>query len=170
MDAQLTSQAFNAREFRDALACFASGVTVVTTQGVEHVYGMTASAFTSVSIDPPLVLVCVTSGTRGSESIEQNRVFAVNVLSVEQEPLSRYFASKDRPRGKEAFAQVPHRTEVTGSPILDGVGAFLDCRLADSYLAGDHVIFIGEVLALGMNPDVLPLVFHRSQYRFLSGT
>src|SRR5713101_8406765 len=139
------SQAFNSREFRSALGVFATGVTVVTTQGPEHAYGLTANAFSSVSLDPPLILVCVNSGTRGSESIEQNRVFAVNILTSEQEAVSRYFASRDRPRGKEAFSEIAHRTEVTGSPILDGVAAYLDCRLAASHLAGDHVIFIGEV-------------------------
>jgi flavin reductase (DIM6/NTAB) family NADH-FMN oxidoreductase RutF len=160
------SQAFNSREFRSALGAFATGVTVVTTQGPEHSYGLTANAFSSVSLDPPLVLVCVNSGTRGSESIEQNRVFAVNILSAEQEPLSRYFASKERPRGKDAFSEITHRTEVTGSPIIDGVAAYLDCRLAASHLAGDHVIFIGEVMALGVDLNGKPLVFHQGQYRY----
>jgi len=160
------SQAFNSREFRSALGAFATCVTVVTTQGPEHSYGLTTNAFSSVSLDPPLVLVCVNSGTRGSESIEQNRVFAVNILSVEQEPLSRYFASKERPRGKDAFSEITHRTEVTGSPILEGVTAYLDCRLAASHLAGDHVIFIGEVMALGVDLDSKPLVFHQGQYRY----
>jgi flavin reductase len=161
-------QAFNTREFRSALGSFATGVTVITTRGEDEAYGLTANAFSSVSLDPPLVLVCVISGTRGSESIQENGVFAVNILGSEHEPYSRYFASKDRPRGKEAFGQIPHRTEVTGSPILEGVAGYLDCRLHASHPAGDHVIFIGEVVAIGTNPDARPLLFHGGQYRYLS--
>src|SRR5437773_1202712 len=122
-----TQQAFSTRDFRSTLGAFATGITVVTTQGPDHAYGLTANAFTSVSLDPPLVLVCVANGTRGSESIQQNGVFAVNILGADQEPYSRFFASRDRPRGYEAFSQVPHRTEITGSPILEGVAGYLDC-------------------------------------------
>jgi flavin reductase (DIM6/NTAB) family NADH-FMN oxidoreductase RutF len=164
----IAPQAFNSREFRSALGAFATGVTVVTTRGPEHSYGLTANAFSSVSLDPPLILVCVNSGTRGSESIEQNRVFAVNILSVEQEPLSRYFASKERPHGKDAFREIAHRTEVTGSPVLEGAAAYLDCRLAASHPAGDHVIFIGEVVALGIDQTTKPLLFHQGQYRYFA--
>jgi flavin reductase (DIM6/NTAB) family NADH-FMN oxidoreductase RutF len=166
----LVQQPFNSREFRAALGSFATGVTVVTTSGAGHAYGLTANAFSSVSLDPPLVLVCVNNGTRGSESIETNGVFAVNILSADQEPLSRYFATRDRPRGPEAFSHIPHRSETTGSPILEGVAAYLDCRLAARYLAGDHVIFIGDVMAIGLAPDVEPLLFHQGQYRYFSPT
>jgi flavin reductase len=162
-----TQQAFNSRDFRAALGSFATGVTVVTTQGPEHAYGLTANAFSSVSLDPPLVLVCVANGTRGSESIQENGVFAVNILGADQEPYSRYFASRDRPRGREAFSQIPHRIEITGSPILEGVAGYLDCRLATGHAAGDHVIFIGEVVALGFDPNARPLLFHQGQYHYL---
>jgi flavin reductase (DIM6/NTAB) family NADH-FMN oxidoreductase RutF len=163
-------QAFNGREFRSALGTFATGVTVVTTQGSDEAYGLTANAFSSVSLDPPLILVCVINGTRGSDSILQNGVFAVNILGSEQEPYSRYFASRDRPRGKEAFGQIPHRTEITGSPILEGVAGYLDCRVHASHQAGDHLIFIGEVVGLGLDPEARPLVFHGGQYRYLTET
>ena len=160
-------QPFTAREFRDALSAFATGVTVITTQGTDHLYGMTANAFSSVSLDPPLVLVCVKSATEGSHAIERNGVFAVNVLGSEQEAISRYFASRDRPRGQDAFKEISHRRGATGSPILDGVAAFLDCRLAAAHLAGDHVIFIGEVGSLGVDPTIRPLLFHHGRYRHL---
>jgi flavin reductase len=114
------------------------------------------------------VLICAISGSQGSEAIQRNGVFAVNVLGAEQEPLSRYFASRDRPRGVEGFSQIPHRQGVTGSPILEGVAAHLDCRLVASRDAGDHVVFVGEVLALESNPDVQPLLFHAGRYRHLS--
>ena len=159
---------FSSREFRGALGAFATGVTVITTRGPDHDYGMTANAFSSVSLDPPLILVCVISGTEGAATIARNGVFAVNILGEDQEPLSRYFASKDRPRGQAAFAQVSHRRSATGSPIIDGTAAYLDCRLAASHEAGDHVIFIGEVMALEVDSGVRPLLFHGGRYRYLA--
>jgi flavin reductase len=156
---------FTSKDFRSAVGSFATGVTVVTTRGEEHAYGMTANAFSSVSLDPPLVLVCVISQSEGSEQIQRNGCFAVNILHAEQEPLSRYFASRDRPRGRDAFREVPHRTAATSSPILEGAIGYMDCRLHADHEAGDHRIFIGEVLELGFDPDGQPLVFHGGQYR-----
>jgi flavin reductase len=155
---------FSSTELRSVLGAFATGVTVITSRGSEHAYGMTANAFTSVSLDPPLVLVCVNSGTTGTQTIERNRTFAVNVLGTHQEPISRYFAARDRPRGSEAFDEIPHRSAVTGCPIIEGAAAYLDCRLAASHEAGDHVIHIGEVLAVGIDEDVTPLLFHHGRY------
>jgi len=155
---------FNGADFRRVVGAFATGVTVITSRGEEHAHGMTANAFSSLSLDPPLVLVCVISGTTGATTIERNLAFAVNILGVDQEPLSRYFASKDRPRGAAAFEEIPHGTAVTGSPVLEGAAAFLDCRLAAVHEAGDHVIFVGEVLAIGADPDVEPLLFHGGGY------
>lgn len=140
---------------------------MVTTRGEEHAYGMTANAFTSVSLDPPLVLVCVISPSEGSEHIKRNRCFAINILHAEQEPLSRFFASRDRPRGRDAFRDVPHRHAASGSPILDGAIGYLDCRLHVSHDAGDHEIFIGEVLELGSEPEGEPLVFHGGRYKLV---
>jgi flavin reductase (DIM6/NTAB) family NADH-FMN oxidoreductase RutF len=159
--------AFSSKDFRDTIGAFATGITVITTRGEQHAYGMTANAFSSVSLDPPLVLVCTIARSEGSEHLRRNRVFAVNVLGVDQEPLSRYFASKDRPRGRDAFTGVAHRVATSGSPILDGAAAYLDCRLHAEHAAGDHDIFIGEVLELGASDGAEPLVFHRGQYRLL---
>lgn len=160
--------AFSGSDFRKALGSFPTGVTVITTRGEGHDYGMTATAFSSVSLDPPLVLVCVITRNEGAELIPRNGVFAVNILSVEQEPISNYFASRDRPRGRDALSEVPHREEATGAPVLEGVAAFLDCRLVGTHEEGDHLIFIGEVAALGFYPDVEPLIFHGSGYRRLA--
>lgn len=153
--------------FRDTLAAFATGVTVITTRGVEHPAGMTASAFSSVSLDPPLVLICVGNTASASEEIPGSGTFAVNILGAHQEPLSRYFASKDRPRGADAFRDIPHRRLASGSPILDGVAGYVDCSVHQRHEAGDHWIFVGEVLALGCDPEVPPLLFHAGQYRLL---
>jgi flavin reductase (DIM6/NTAB) family NADH-FMN oxidoreductase RutF len=161
-------QTFSGKEFRSTVGAFATGVTVVTTRGEEHAYGMTANAFSSVSLDPPLILVCVISPSEGAEHISRNRVFAVNILTTEQEPLSRYFASRDRPRGQDAFRDVPHRFAASGSPILEGSAAFLDCRLHATHEAGDHLIFIGEVLELEVADGHEPLLFHGGGYRLLA--
>jgi flavin reductase (DIM6/NTAB) family NADH-FMN oxidoreductase RutF len=156
---------FTSTDFRATVGSFATGVTVVTTRGEEHAYGMTANAFSSVSLDPPLVLVCVMAHSEGSQHIEKNGCFAVNILRADQEPLSRYFASRDRPRGRDAFSEVPHRTAATGSPLLEGAIGYLDCRLHSAHEAGDHQIFIGEVLELGTEPDGQPLLFHGGKYK-----
>jgi flavin reductase (DIM6/NTAB) family NADH-FMN oxidoreductase RutF len=156
---------FTTKDFRSAVGSFATGVTVVTTRGEQHAYGMTANAFSSVSLDPPLVLVCVMADSEGSTHIHRNRCFAVNILHAEQEPLSRYFASRDRPRGRDAFRDVPHRLLSSGSPILEGAIGYLDCRLHADHAAGDHEILIGEVLELGFDAAGQPLVFHGGQYR-----
>lgn len=163
------SAGFTSKDFRTAVGTFATGVTVVTTMGAEHGYGMTANAFTSVSLDPPLVLVCVISPSEGAKHIDANRCFAVNILHAEQEPISRYFASRDRPRGGDAFVEVAHRVGASGSPILDGAVGYLDCRLHASHDAGDHQIFIGEVLELGFDAEGAPLVFHGGGYKLVGG-
>lgn len=155
---------FSSGDFRSALGVFATGVTVITSRSSEHAYGMTANAFSSLSLDPPLVLVCVISGTTGEQTIEKNRSFAVNILGAHQEAISRFFSWRDRPQGAEAFQEIPHSESATGCPIIEGVAGYLDCRLAAAHQAGDHVIFVGEVLALGFDQDVEPLVFHGGSY------
>jgi flavin reductase len=156
---------FSSTDFRLALGAFATGVTVITTLGDgEHAYGMTANAFSSLSLDPPLVLVCVVGGTPGAEAIEHSGSFAVNILGAHQEPISRYFSWRDRPRGASSFTEIPHHTAVTGCPLIKGAAAYLDCRLHDTHEAGDHVIYIGEVLALGIDDTARPLLFHAGKY------
>jgi flavin reductase (DIM6/NTAB) family NADH-FMN oxidoreductase RutF len=159
------TNAFSSRDLRNALGCFATGVTVITTSLDGHDYGMTANAFSSVSLDPPLVLICVVNGTEGCESITTNGIFAVNVLAAHQEPLSRFFSSKDRPRGAEGFADIAHRRVASGAPVLDECAAFMDCRVSAQHVAGDHTIFIGEVMAIDANPEAEPLLFHAGRYR-----
>jgi len=166
--APATAAGFSSTDFRSALGSFCTGVTVVTTANEGgHGYGMTVNAFSSVSLDPPLVLVCAISGNQGSVEIEQNRCMAINILAVDQEPLSRYFASRDRPRGRDAFRDVDHHIGVSGAPVIHGVVAYLDCRLEQTYTVGDHEIFIGAVLDLHVEPANEPLVFHGGGYRLL---
>ena len=162
-----TKAPFDTAAFRHALGHFATGVTVITTQGAEHPYGMTANAFASVSLDPPLVLICVVNGTEGARSIRANGVFTVNILSEEQETVSRYFADSARPRGWATFERIAHTRAPTGSPLLDGIAAYFDCRLTAAHEAGDHVIFIGEVESLGTDLARKPLLFHHGRYKRL---
>jgi flavin reductase (DIM6/NTAB) family NADH-FMN oxidoreductase RutF len=167
-DQRVATPEFSGADLRQALGSFATGVTVITTRGEDHLFGMTANAFSSVSLDPPLVLVCVISGTTGAEVIERNGRFAVNILGAQQEPISRYFATKDRPRGLEAFDEIPHATAVTGCPIIEGAAGYLDCRLHAAHEAGDHIVFIGEVVAIACDAEVEPLVYHGGRYRVVS--
>ena len=153
---------------RRTLGAFATGVTVVTTHGAAGEHGMTANSFTSVSLDPPLVLLCIRTGSRGETVIATNGVFAVNVLAADQEALSLRFARRDRPCGHAAFHGVDHGRAATGSPILAGVAAYLDCRLTTVHSAGDHAILLGEVLAFQGDGERAPLVFHGGRYSTLT--
>lgn len=149
-------------EFRAALSRWASGVTIVTSAAGGRVHGMTVSAFSSVSLDPPLVLVCAdkTSDTLGV--IEKSGVFAANVLSAEQQALSNRFASKkDEHRRFEGLDWHPG---VTGSPILPGVLAALDCRVVATHDAGDHLIYVGSVESVEVSAGD-PLLYFAGSYR-----
>ena len=131
---------------RDVMSNFATGITVLTAGG-DHCHGMTANAFSSVSLQPPMVLCCVARTAQMHEAILRTRHFGVSVLSAEQENLARYFASKNRPPGLAQFEQVewfPARR--SGAPLLAGSLAWLECELAEVYHGGDHSIFLGTVL------------------------
>ena len=112
-----------------------------------------------------LMLPCLDA--TGARLVVEIGAFAVNVLSSHQEPLSRYFASKDRPRGRDAFRDVPHSEAITGCPLLEGAAAQLDWRLHAAHEAGDHKIFIGEVVGLNVDSEAQPLIFHGGGYTAL---
>ena len=133
------------RALRDVMAQFATGITVLTARG-QLAHGMTANAFTSVSLDPPMVLCCVARTARMHDAILDARSFGVSVLSTEQEHVARYFASRGREQGMAQFERVdwfPGRR--TGVPLLVGSLAWLECDLAEVYEGGDHSIFLGNV-------------------------
>ncbi|CAL9446262.1 FMN reductase (NADH) NtaB [Actinosynnema sp. ALI-1.44] len=133
------------RELRDVMARFATGITVLTAHGADA-HGMTANSFTSVSLDPPMVLCCVARTARMHQTILDARAFGVSVLGGEQEGLARYFATRGRPTGMAQFDQVdwfPGRH--TGVPLLTGSLAWLECDLEAVYDGGDHSIFLGLV-------------------------
>jgi flavin reductase (DIM6/NTAB) family NADH-FMN oxidoreductase RutF len=158
------------RALRAVLGRFATGVTVLAAVG-KVPCGMTANAFTSVSLDPPLVLVCVNRNASIHQAVLESGSFAVSMLSARQEHVARYFADHSRPRGPSEFAAVDWSPAPrTGAPVLRGALAWLDCSLAAAYDGGDHAIFVGSVLASGAEPaqDVLLFFggeFHRPQLR-----
>jgi len=144
---------------RSVLGRFATGVTVVAA-GQGTPCGMTANAFTSVSLDPPLILVCVDRSAAIYETVLAAGSFSVSMLSAGQEHVARYFADQSRPRGAEEFNTVEWSPgPSTGAPILHGALAWLDCTLVNSYDGGDHEIFIGSVQASGFGPADDALVF-----------
>ena len=148
---------------------FATGVTVVSTNVDGVLHGMTANAFASVSLDPLLVLVCVDKEAGMHGLLPQAQGFAVTVLAAEQEELSSWFASAERPGGEDQFADIAwDPAPATGSPVLcDGV-AFVDCRVTERHEGGDHSIFLGEVIDLGvLREDADPLLYYGGRYRRL---
>lgn len=153
-------------DFRLAMSSFATGVTVVTVTAPDgSLYGMTVNSFSSVSLDPMLVLVSLNAASRGLELIEDSRTFTVNVLAREQEYLSRWFAGRQRPSDSTMFDGVPISLGATGCPVILDAAASFDCRVHQLVPAGDHVIVIGEVAALTHRTDADPLVFHGGDYR-----
>jgi flavin reductase (DIM6/NTAB) family NADH-FMN oxidoreductase RutF len=158
----------DSRQLRDVLGLFATGITVVTS-GQDQPRGMTANSFTSVSIEPPLVLVCVTRKAAMHQAILDNGAFAVSVLSARQEWVARYFANHARPRGDREFDVVdrlPGRR--TGVPIVSDCLAWLECRLAAVYPGGDHSIFLGSVLDSGRGGARDALLFHGGGFHCLT--
>lgn len=132
-----------AAEFRRILGHLAAGVTVVTaTEPDGTIRGLTASALCPVSLDPPLVLVCVSRSARTHDCIDRAGTFAVSILGEETEVVARQFA-EDSAGGK--FEGLAHRTEATGAPVLEDALAWVDCTLWASYDGGDHTIFVGRV-------------------------
>lgn len=150
-------------EFRRAMGRFPTGVTVVTTRLGDDLHGMTANAVTSLSLDPMLVLVCIDKAADTHDILAQAGVFAVNILNRTQADLSDRFAKKEFD-GAHGLDEVPHGFAVTGSPIIEGAIAYLDCRTAMEHHGGDHTIFIGEVLEAKELRDDAPLVFYRGNY------
>ncbi len=154
-----------ADEFRRALGHFASGVTAVTTlDGDGRPTGLTASAFTSVSLDPPLVLVCVDHKSQSYPSLLERRRFAVNVLGLDQEAVSKRFASTRL----DKFEGVPHRMSELGVPLIDGALAQLECVTVSTHVEGDHTIFVGLVERAHVGGGE-PLIYYRGRYDRLSG-
>jgi flavin reductase (DIM6/NTAB) family NADH-FMN oxidoreductase RutF len=159
----------NPSEFRKAMGCFATGVTIITVDLDGEVHGMTANAFASVSLDPLLVLVCVDHSTRTHAHLHEKKRFGINVLGEGQKVLSDYYARPERTH-EEAETEAGARFDRTrhGTPILHGSLAYLECRLHSAQQAGDHTVFIAEVEDVVVR-DGDPLLFFRGKYRKVGG-
>lgn len=156
--------------FRSAMSAFPTGVTVVTVGSRDGgQYGMTVNAFSSVSLDPPLVQVCLARTGRGHQLVRDAGVFSVNVLAHDQQDLSRWFADRGRPMDATMFTGIAVRSGSTGCPVLTEAAASFDCRVHNIVDAGDHAIVLGEVVTLRHRPECAPLVFHAGGYGELAG-
>lgn len=146
--------------FRDVMSRLATGVALVTGRLDGSVHGLTVNAVSSVSLHPPLVLVCLARSGNSHDSVIASGAFAVSVLASGQEELAHRFA---RGTHRERFAGVEFRDGASGSPVLPDALAWLDCAIRAVHRAGDHSIVVGEVLGCGVGEGD-PLVFFRSEY------
>jgi len=152
--------AVDKNEFRRVLARFAAGVTVVTTRGHDDKpYGLTATAFTSVSLVPPLVVVCIGKDSESYAHFTAKNIYAVNFLRHSQQETSQHFAVS----GGDKFAHVQWTTKATGAPILLDALGWVDCRIVQSHDAGDHTLHVGEVEAADAHDDA-PLLHYAAKY------
>jgi flavin reductase (DIM6/NTAB) family NADH-FMN oxidoreductase RutF len=150
-------------EFRSALSEFATGVTVITTlddDGEPHT--MTANAFTSVCLDPPIILVSIAHGTHTFGYVENRQSFGVNFLNQDQQELGAYFAKKPEDRTGDVKYSFSKSNE--GLPVLDGSIVFFECDVVGSHVYGDHTIFLAEVTEIRRNESDAPLMFYKSRW------
>lgn len=152
--------------FKQVLAHWATGVTVVTTILNGERIGITASSFTSLSVDPPEILVCINKKLYTNRAIVNSGHFAVNILSQEQIDWGKRFAGL-MPELENRFAGIETTTAVTGSPILPNVLAWVDCRVAHAHDGEDHTIFIGDVVGANARDDGDPLLYYFRSWRKL---
>ena len=156
--------AIDGRELRNAMGLFATGVTIITTKDATgKPFGLTANAFSSLSLDPPMLLICVDKGVDCYNCFEESKVFAVNFLSAAQEELSTRFATK----GIEKFAGLSYSLGELGVALLEGALAHFECAVAHAYEGGDHTIYVGEIQRLVTVPGD-PLLFYQGKYRSLA--
>jgi flavin reductase (DIM6/NTAB) family NADH-FMN oxidoreductase RutF len=154
------------QDFKNALAHWATGVTVVTTRSGDRHIGITASSLTSLSLEPPQILICVGRKLFTHGAILESGVFAVNILSADQIEWGIRFAGRI-PELADRFEDIEFDTATTGCAILPGVLGWLDCTLRHAYDGGDHSIFVGEVVAAGFEPGA-PLLYFNRHWRQLS--
>ena len=151
------------QEFRRVGGHFATGVTIVTVEHGGATCGLTVNAFTTVSLEPPIVLVSIGTASRSLACLERAARFGLSVLGEEQEAIARVFAGKD----DDKLARVPARRGATGVPLIDGAIAWLECETERRIPAGDHVLFLASVQGLGARAG-RPLLFFRGRYARLS--
>ncbi|MDP1627603.1 flavin reductase family protein [Parvibaculum sp.] len=152
-------------EYRNALGSFATGVTVVTTKAAGAPVGTTVSAFSALSLTPPLVLVALALKSETLAHIKRAGFFSVNILSAGQDDIATCFSKAN---GSAKFEGISHRDGQNGAPLIDGVAAAIECDLEDSLAGGDHEILVGLVRAASVDPNPVPLVYYRSAFAELT--
>ena len=145
---------------RTVLGHFATGVAIITALDGDEPVGMACNSFTSVSLDPPLVLFCAAKSSSTWPRIQAAQKWAANILAEDGEEICRLFAQK----GADRFAHIAYIAGRTGAPLLDDAIAFVDCETVAEHDAGDHLIVVGRVLELGYDPESKPLLFYRGGY------
>jgi len=157
--------------FKEVMARWGSAVTIVTTRQATIAVGMTATSFTSVSLLPPQILICVDHNANTYAAISKSGYFAVNLLSVEQLEWAKRFAGL-QPAIPDRFEGIAWTTAITGAPILPGVLGWLDCRVYQTLAFGDHTIFIGDVVTCSVADELsgegAPLLYYRRAWRQLA--
>ncbi len=160
----IVPMATSSDEFRAALSRFPSGVTVVTTRDEEgRFHGITVSAFCSVSLEPPRVLICIEKSTGSHAALQWSSAFVVNMLSEQQRELSERFASQI----ENKFDSLEYGTGIDGIPVIPGCLVVLECRITNAYDGGDHSIFVGEVEKTAIT-DGDPILYFRGDYRSIA--
>lgn len=151
-------------DFKGALGSWAAGVTIVTTKQNDLVYGITVSSFSSLSVDPLLIIVCIAKSNKLADMVVDTKKFAVSILAEGQDDISNAFSKSGRDPLPE-FEGVTTITAETGCPIINGSIAYLDCELHEALEGGDHIIAVGRVVAASYDPGVKPLMYFRRGYR-----
>ena len=146
--------------FRQAMGHFATGITIVTTSHGDTLYGLTVTAFASLSLEPPLVLICIDKKTPAHTGLIAAEHFAVNFLSEDQENISRHFAT----RQQDKFTDIEYALGPHGSPLLEDAMVNIECKIKDRFPGGDHTVIVGEVLHVHIR-EQMPLLYFRSGYR-----
>jgi flavin reductase (DIM6/NTAB) family NADH-FMN oxidoreductase RutF len=155
---------------REAMARFATGVIVLSVGG-ENIHGMTANAFSSVSLDPPTVLCCVSRSAVMHGAVTAQRRFGVSVLGAQQEELARHFADRKRPLGAEQFRAIDWTPgTLTQAPLLRGALAWLECELTEVHASGDHSIFLGKVVSSSSGRGRSGLLFFDGRFQRVDTT
>lgn len=151
-------------DFKQALACWASGVSVVTVRSGDLMYGVTVSSFSSLSLNPPLILFCLNAASNMLPLLDETQSFAVNILAEGQGNVSGYFAAPNRDPSPD-FGDIAVVDGAGPHPVLVGASAYLQCKLHNRIDEGDHAIVIGQVTAAVGDHDASPLVYFQRGYR-----
>jgi len=158
----------DSEQLRQAMRAWASGVTIVTASYEGEQHGMTVSSFTSIAIEPPIIIISLQTGSRTHKLVSQSNAFAVTILAEGQQDISDRFAGRI-PDAEDRFVNVETEILVTGAPFIKGGLAYLDCRVTQAIPVGSNTLFLAEVAAARGDGEGRPLVYHDGNYHELNG-